>query len=117
MTVYDNRLSACKSCTNPKQENNEKCVDGTPLKHIKCDNKKITGILLNKDKVIVTYDDCSYHSADISVLANIGQTNYDDSEIKQKLSEIETKLNSLEENTVIVSDLNNELFKAHSLTK
>ena len=114
------------------------------INNVKCGTQKVLSISLIKDKVVIMYDDCSYITADKSVIdenfcselaeqmnqgletlsetvAQLQQevnslgskedkdTIYDDTEIKDKVSTIEQKLDTLVE----VQDLSGKVsFKA-----
>ena len=100
------------------------------INNVKCGTQKVLSISLIKDKVVIMYDDCSYITADKSVIdenfcselaeqmnqsldtlretvAQLQQevntlgskedkdTIYDDTEIKEKVSAIEQKLDTL----------------------
>lgn len=114
------------------------------INNVKCGTQKVLSISLIKDKVVIMYDDCSYITADKSVIDEnfcselaeqmnqsletlretvtqlqeqvntLGSkedkdTIYDDTEIKEKVSAIEQKLDTLVE----VQDLSGKVsFKA-----
>lgn len=115
MAIYDNRLSGCTSCTPNKPKDTSNCKDSTSKISSKCDIRKITNIIVNKDKIIVTYDDCSYNVADISVLSGNSSSSYDDTELKDKITKLDERVTKLENQSIEISDLSKPIFKASKL--
>ena len=164
MVTYSNRINnTCIPCKGTSGSTNNGSTTGSntgsgstsntggstiktdvTINNVKCGTQKILSITLIKDKVVVMFDDCSYITADKSVIdenfcselaeqmnqsletltATVTQlqeqvntlgskedkdTIYDDTEIKDKVSAIEQKLDTLVE----VQDLSGKAsFKA-----
>lgn len=136
--MYPNRLAGCKPCSNKAKPTTLKPIE--PVSNNSCELRKITSISQVNGKVVVMYDDCSYTTADISVLSlesfrdflesrltgleekiklleakEDKDTVYDDTVLKNTVNELKEEFSAFKEKFVVISDLGSEVFEVKQL--
>jgi len=100
--AYNNRLNSCTPCNSAKYGTNLGTKSSVKQPEVKkCDTRQITSISLIKDKVVVMFDDCSYITANKSVIDNnfcpdlAEQSNQSIAEVNEALNKLQEQVNTL----------------------
>lgn len=110
MSTYDNRLNRhsgyCVPCSPTSKQ--VKPAETQKPKPVCCKDFKITAITKVKDKVVVTFDDCTFLEAGLDVLEESLARDIV-KELTTKVEAVESKFKKLTDNIVDITGLDGEL--------